>query len=31
VVLPQIQNGTLAAASALMMLLGKEKGGSPQG
>ena len=30
-VLLQIQNGTLAAASALMMLLGKEKGGSPQG
>jgi hypothetical protein len=26
-----IQNGTLAAASALMTLLGKERGGSPQG
>ena len=28
---PAIQNGTLAAASALMTLLGKERGGSPQG
>ena len=28
---PAIQNGTLAAASALMTLLGKDRGGSPQG
>jgi hypothetical protein len=28
---PAIQNGTLAAASALVTLLGKERGGLPQG